>query len=566
MKPFYLTLGDHRIAAIFEEAKAPVTDTCILLVPPFGWDDQTAYRPRRDWSLKLSERGFSNLRIDFPGTGNSSGSQYDDGLVEAWTKSVAAGIDWLKRAGALRVGVIALGAGGLVALQAIAQGCEVDDLVLWGMPLNGKTLVREFKAFSRFERAQTGEPETDGEEGGLRAGGHVLTNSTIASLLELDALELVKTTTLKRALLCGRDGSGPDQALVDALRCQGSDVQTNPGRGWGVALARAQSASPFELIEEVNDWLGLKANPGQELKLPRCSRTAELGAGGARVRETPILFEGAGQSLFAILSEPLDMPSPKGTIILFNAGAIRRIGPNRMWTEAARDWAARGLAVVRVDLEGIGDAGGEGTQYERDESFYTQNLIEQSRCALDLATRNGLPQKFVLGGLCSGGFWAFQLALSDPRVRAVIALNPRMLLFDPAIEGVRELKRFRNVFTAKGLRKLVRKKGQWRRFMRLAAFLLKSPARMVGKRRQRPCDPLLDGIRDMQLLGQHLDIGFSSEEPLYDEWKREEKIAKLEALGTKFHDLPLMSHTLKPLAAQRAARSMLDQCVERVFP
>ena len=45
--------------------------------------------------------------------------------------------------------------------------------------------------------------------------------------------------------------------------------------------------------------------------------------------------------------------------VFLNAGAVRRIGPNRLWVEAARRWARAGVPSVRMDLEGIGDADGD---------------------------------------------------------------------------------------------------------------------------------------------------------------------------------------------------------------
>ena len=154
MKPLYLRCGSHEVAAIFEAPAGPAKATGVLIVPPFGWDDQTSYRPRRDWSLALAAAGFPSLRIDLPGTGDSSGNVRDGGLMNAWIEAVTGGIEWLRQAGAARVAVVALGAGGLVTLKSIANGAEVDDLVIWGMPANGRTFVREFKAFGRLEQTQ----------------------------------------------------------------------------------------------------------------------------------------------------------------------------------------------------------------------------------------------------------------------------------------------------------------------------------------------------------------------------------------------------------------------------
>lgn len=565
MTPLYLRVGGETVAAIYQAASNGPTGTAVLLVPPFGWDDQTSYRARRDWSVALSQSGFSNLRIDLPGTGDSSGSACDAGLLDSWTAAVASGVDWLRSAGAVRVAVISLGLGGLVTLNALAGRTIIDDLVLWGVPTTGKAWLREFKAFGRLEQSQTGESPEDTSEGELCAGGHVLTPATIDDISTLDAAELLRDAGPKRALVLGRDGSGPDKRLVEALASAGAEVRTDPGRGWGDALARPQCTAPTLVFETVNAWLSEQAKPGRALDIGAIATSAELGSKGVRVRETPIVFEGAGQQLYAILTEPVDAPPAGGTAILFNAGAIRRIGPNRMWTEAARRWAAAGVPVLRVDVQGIGDAGGDGSAYsESDESFYTNDLTEQCRAAMDLAVARGLPQSFLLGGLCSGAFWAFQLALSEERVKAIAALNPRMLLFDARTEGGRELRKLTRLLTASGLRNLMREKRKLRRAWRLVRHLLWRTEH----------DQLTHAATDLSLLdllsrinerGLSLHIGFSGDEPLLDELRKDPGLAALEARGAQLHELPSRSHTLKPLRAQIAAHAMLDEILEQAF-
>lgn len=566
MKPFYLASNGDSVAAIFQPARKAARSTAVLIVPPFGWDDQTSYRPRRDWSLALAEAGFANLRIDLPGTGDSSGTANDERLVEAWTAAVSSGVDWLRQTGAARTAVIALGSGGLITLQAIAGGAAVDDLILWGMPITGRALIREIKAFARLEQFQTGEPADDAAKDELCAGGHVLAVETLADLSSLEAKALIGIAGPKRALVLGRDGMGPDAALLEALRASGAEVDVDPGHGWGAALARPQSTSPTAVFDMVNSWL---AGSAVEVRLcqPKGKGFAEFGASGARVRETPVVFERAGQQLYAIVSQPVDAPVADGTIVMFNAGAIRRIGPNRMWTESARRWAAAGIPVIRIDIEGIGDAGGEGGKYaEGDEAFYTPDLVEQARGALELAGEMGLPDRFLLGGLCSGAYWSFELAVSDPRVRGVMMLNPRLLVFDASAEGNRELRKLSRVLTRSGFRNMLLEKRKLRRAGRFITYLLKTPQRLIRRPASTARDQLSQALRTLHERGQCVHIAFSGDEPLHRELSDQRSLAELHAMGVEFHDLPYKSHTLKPMRAQKAAHAWLDEIVQRNFP
>ena len=559
MIPFFLNSGNDTVAAIYEPPIGEPNDTGVLIVPPFGWDDQTSYRPRRDWSLALAAQGFPSLRIDLPGAGDSSGSERDYDLADRWSEAISSGLQWLRDAGCERIAAIAIGGGGLFTLQAIARGSKVDDLVLWGMPANGRTLVREFRAFGRLEQSQTGEPLNDASEGELRAGGHVLTPGLIAALSGLDPLGLLDLHRPERLFVLGRDGGSLDAGLIAAMRASRVDVRTDEGRGWGAALARPQSVSPTALFETVNAWLSEAAAPARKPIAFTGRQDADIGNSGSRVRERAALFEGAGQQLYAVIAEPLDAePSPL-TLILYNAGAIRRIGPNRMWTQAARRWAAAGVSVLRVDIEGIGDAGGDGGAYrDSDEPFYAEQLIDQARSALNFAVQHGLPDRFVLAGLCSGGFWAFQAALADRRVRSVVMLNPRLLFFDPESDGRRDARKLRRLLTPAGLRGFRIQKLSWRRAARLGGHLLR---RSKGSSTSDP----VAALRALKRRGQSVAMAFSEDEPLHEELRSELNPSMMEALGVRIFELPYKSHTLKPFKAQDAGHAVLDEVVRRTL-
>src|SRR5262249_27402146 len=86
---------------------------------------------------------------------------------------------------------------------------------------------------------------------------------------------------------------------------------------------------------------------------------ARVGAGS--VRETPLFLPVAGEgsrSLFGIHTEPLDPPRGKRSpmVLFLNAGAVHRVGPNRMYVDLARSWAEHGLTSLRLDLSGLGDS------------------------------------------------------------------------------------------------------------------------------------------------------------------------------------------------------------------
>jgi pimeloyl-ACP methyl ester carboxylesterase len=151
----------------------------------------------------------------------------------------------------------------------------------------------------------------------------------------------------------------------------------------------------------------------------------------AGVRETPLLFgqePGGGPGLFGILAEPANLGAAgdraETAILMINVGTNHRVGPNRLYVKMARAWAARGYRSLRFDLAGIGDS--------RSAAGYAHTRLYSKGSTVDvgaaIARLGGLGVKrFILVGLCSGAYVAFQTALADPRVTGLVLINPRRL-------------------------------------------------------------------------------------------------------------------------------------------
>ncbi|MDQ6745221.1 MAG: alpha/beta fold hydrolase, partial [Actinomycetota bacterium] len=127
------------------------------MCPPFGWEDMCSYRARRMWAAELAQAGYATARFDLPGSGDSWGSPHESELVQAWLSSVAGAADWLREvSSASRVVALGIGLGGLLAARALQQGAAMDDLILWGVPARGRTLVRELRAQAALVPAPAG--------------------------------------------------------------------------------------------------------------------------------------------------------------------------------------------------------------------------------------------------------------------------------------------------------------------------------------------------------------------------------------------------------------------------
>ncbi len=576
--------GVAQVFGLFHGVEDAAPPSAVLFCPPFGWEAMCCYRSLRDWSMRLAGAGIPSLRIDFPGGGDSSGSPDDPALVDQWCDAVRAGTDHLRAAGgAQRVAVVGIGMGGLVACRSLRGPGDPDDLILWGVPDRGRVLVRELKAFARFE---TSVLPTDGpfaeqvaEPGDLVVAGYRVSAETLRDIEgTVISARLAEGSGVQRVLQLGREDLPPDEALGDALRAAGAQVEARPGPGYTALIAEPQFASPpLSVIEDVTRWLGAPAGasasttPRPEAVL--ASDHLTLDSGDVRITETAMTFDSPAGRLFGVLAQQPGAGSDVCAVLL-NAGALHHVGPNRMWVETARRWAALGVPTLRVDLAGIGESDGAVTGYTDVASLYVPDFVEQISAVLDGLESRGLPSRFVLMGLCSGAYWSFQTALDDDRVSAAFMLNPRALIWDPEIEVLRHSRRLNRLLRRSTWKKLRHSRtGLTPPREILAAIAHRAataPRRWMTaahtRRRARELggdelDLSFDRLRDRGATGV---LVFSGDEPLVQEFERERRLTRFGRWPNLRLELLIdrpETHTFRPLWLQRRVNAYVDEAI-----
>lgn len=587
-RPLYLDVADDAVYGTFHApAEGAASGVAVLICPAWGWDEVTTYRSRREWAERLALGGHPTLRIDLQGAGDSAGTPRDADLVEAWTAAIASSATWLAAVpGVTRVAAICLGLSGLIAGQAIVNGAPIDDIALWAAPIRGRAFLREQRAFAALQSSRLGLADdvasSVGPEGGLEVGGFVMASETMTAIERLD-LQAIALGRLRRALLLGRDGLPVDADLQRDLRGSGVEVEVANGDGWGaMCLDLERYQPPVAVFDRVATWLaeatGLEAGRPMAIDRvagPRVDDHADLAIGGSRIRESPTRPDDRLGESFGVLAVPLDAAPTKVCAVFLNAGAIRRIGPNRLWVEAARRWAARGVPVLRVDVEGIGDAEGDARIYADVGRFYTPDREDQVISIMDALEARGFGPRFVLMGLCAGAYSAFNTAAIDDRVISAVVINPRVLVWDPGLLARREARLVKRVLTA----------GSWRRILsgqttpaqvlgiaRTAALeawraLLASPGRLRDRGRpdvsRQRLEAILDRLRDNRV---RVVLAFSGEEPVHEELGFAGILARLDRWpNVLMRALPETDHTLRPMAAQRACLELLDGELEQLL-
>jgi pimeloyl-ACP methyl ester carboxylesterase len=142
--------------------------------------------------------------------------------------------------------------------------------------------------------------------------------------------------------------------------------------------------------------------------------------------EQPLHFPSNGKRLFGVVHEPVGERSKAGVVFL-NAGPQNRVGPQRIYVNAARRFCDAGLTCLRVDLPGVGES--EGPFPENNLDCHDPANV---RGAIESLRTRGV-ESVVLLGLCVGARVAVRAALADPKVDAVVSWSA------PVISGAADI-------------------------------------------------------------------------------------------------------------------------------
>ena len=566
-RPGYLPVADG-VFTLWHDPRGPASGLGVVLVPPFGWEEVASYRARALWADALAQDGHAVVRLDLPATGDSAGDPGDADLLPAWRAAVAAAADALRAAGCRRVALIGLGVGGLVAATALAAGARAEDVVLWNVPESGRRAVRSLRAFARLQDA--GEP-SDLPDGWLEVGGALAGAGLLEALGAVDLAADLPAQGVERVLVLEAE----HRALAERLEAAGADVRHEPGPGYADMVDHPQFlALPTATMATVAEWLKAAPTPAGDAA-PAGAPAAPPPPGpevltGDGWRERPRWVGVGDEALFGVLTEPPGAADPSLCVVLLNAGALRRTGPNGLWVQAARRFAADGLRVVRVDLPGIGDASGDAGPFTETAGFYRPELVRQVGGLLDELEHDGVGSQFVLAGLCSGAYHAFAVGTTDPRVVGVGALNPRLLHWDD--DRVDELRRQRmgqrlNLGRARDLVMGRVSRAAVRRAVAEAGVLVRERLRHGGPEASAAAaaPPLPDARSAFATLtarGVPTLLAFSGEEPLPAQMA-DEGLTPLDERWVEVREttLPGRNHELRSRVAREAAFAALAEVV-----
>lgn len=400
-----------------------------VLCPPHGWEGIQFYETIHLLAKALAAAGFPTLRLHYDGTGESFGTDEDPNRVDAWTESIRSAVKAMaKLPGVEHVGLVAVRMAALLAGKVASEGDgpEIAKLVLWEPCVTGASYTREMEILASASPRAAQKEGDAGTSYGVEAGGYVLTRDTVA---ELGTIDLVKTTPRGKpdVLMICRDDRPPIFAkkLVAHLEGQGLAAMLEQLPGYKEAMTYPEKAKPgVAMIDRIRDWAVEHSQAiAGDAKTESGLALAPEGVVGS-TRRRPIRF-GPANRIFGVLTEPTTRPStPKTPVLLLTGGVVPRISVNRMYVVLAERLAAMGHTVLRPDVSGICESPpAEGLPAN---DPHASTLLGDVKNAVELLVNETGSDTITLLGLCSGAYASFQTALTDPRVRNIVLLNPEV--------------------------------------------------------------------------------------------------------------------------------------------
>ncbi len=426
-QPFYF--GPEG-AELFGWLHAPAADVHqglgLLIVNPFGFEEVCAHRSLRHFAEAASAAGFPSLRFDLAGCGNSLGDEFDANTPTKWLGSVHDAIDALKAAGGVsQVLVLGLRLGAMLATLAVSERDDVAGLIAIAPVVRGRAYVRELTMLG-----QTGSSPAEGNNGALESAGFLMTRETAASVSQVD-LGALTHRPAPRVLIVERDDVTGTSEWAPSLRKLGTEVRVGRWPGYALMMEDAQRAVVPEAMVAgvmacIKGWASKLALAPVAAQTPhrqsvRC-RVSRPEGGAVSVLENPVHIDtGTAARLFGVLVTP-EGAGPGPAVLMLNSGSIHHIGPNRLWVRLARQWAARGLTVLRLDIAGIGDSAARPGALEN--VVYSPSATQDVAAALTyLRTQVGASECHLVG-LCSGAYHSLKAAVAGQPVASALMINP----------------------------------------------------------------------------------------------------------------------------------------------
>jgi exosortase A-associated hydrolase 2 len=142
--PFFFQNGDYRLFGVLHEAKSNPLKEGFVFCAPFAEEKLWAHRVLVNFARVLADRGYSVLRFDYMGNGDSEG-KFGESSLETMLSDTKCAIRTLrqKSGGIESVNLLGLRLGATIAALSTEKKGDAKKLILWEPIINGSSYMRE---------------------------------------------------------------------------------------------------------------------------------------------------------------------------------------------------------------------------------------------------------------------------------------------------------------------------------------------------------------------------------------------------------------------------------------
>jgi pimeloyl-ACP methyl ester carboxylesterase len=451
----------------------------IVLCNPFGYDTLCTHRGWRKLAERLAASGMPVLRFDYPGTGDSVGNEDDPHRLEAWIDGIGAAVRHLREwTDVTSVSLVGLRLGGTLAALAAERLGDIDGLALLAPPVTGRGYVRELRAHRQSWLSTPGgmnaEPLSDADQY-VEAFGFGLHGADIAKLADID-LQRDTTRPARRVLILDSTDRNRVSALVEHYAAHGVDARRDAFDERDTFVIEAlYSEEPVEAFATVAAWLA--ESPVHRIDAVAGHRpearddTTGLWIAEAAATERHVVFG----PYFGVYCEPDHPRSDAPGVLFFNTGASHHVGDGRIFVLFARRLAALGIASLRMDLGGLGDAVPTADEITLD-TIYSDTSCRDAMAGVDWLVARG-HARVATFGVCGGAFVGLQACARHPAIVGAFGVNLQKFIWDGAGRNPGE----HSFASSKVYLRAAATPEKWRRALRGQSHPLRI-ARVLGQR------------------------------------------------------------------------------------
>jgi esterase/lipase len=396
----------------------PDTETArggVILAQPLGREARAARRAMRSLGIELAKKGFVAVRVDYSGTGDSSGSLDETDVQCAWVDAIGEAAAFLQSFGLTDVSAVGMRLGATVLASANAKGLTLSSLVLWDPCESGRGFLREVGALESLRRADFEAPS----DGSVVTSEWTFAPTSVAQIRGFDLLAVASDIHADRLLTITRDDRAFPERLRRALEGRPVEWELTSEQGAMLDVEPLKAVLATTAISRIATWLdegGAQATPFIVDKADDstivCGRRDD-----PKVQETFVRLGRHG--LFGIVSESVgDSHGP--LVVFLNTANEEHVGTSRLWVELSRGWSSEGIRCLRFDLTGVGDSPDLPRQLER--PWYEEEWLEDLEDVL-VEMQPQDPTNVVLIGLCSGAYLSLEAVLAFG-ARGACLINP----------------------------------------------------------------------------------------------------------------------------------------------